>query len=176
MTTKIKKIKPCRLCTSKRYGPSSWCFKHYKEREKQKREEKKERSILRKKSTKKYQQSETKKLHKKCWKLMSRIVRSTGATESGNQECYTCYKFFPWKEMDAGHYRHNVLDFDERNIKPQCVRCNKHLNGHLNKYAFRLATEYGLEWLYELEVDADRHPGYRLEDLQKIYQDLKSRI
>ncbi len=176
MTTKTKKVKPCRLCPGLRYGPSSWCYKHYRDREKKKREEKKEKSILRKKSTKKYQISETRKLHKKCWTLQSIIVRSSAADKYGFCECYTCGKTLPWKEMHAGHYRHGTLDFDRRNLKPQCTQCNTYNGGKLNKYTLKLIKEYGIEWVEMLERDADRHPGYRLEELQKIYEVLKTRI
>lgn len=170
------KIKPCKLCPSKRYANISWCFKHYKERERIKREEKSKQKLLRKQSTKKYQESERKKLNKKCWKLQSERVRKNGADRYGFNECYTCLIKLPWKELNAGHYRHNKLDYDERNLKPQCVRCNKYYSGQLNKYALRLVKENGIDWLEQLEKDADRHLGYRLEDLQKIYQKLKNPV
>lgn len=94
------------------------------------------------------------KLKKKVWKLISKHIRYKGANSFGMQQCYTCTKWFEPKDMDCGHYIHNKLDFDERNLKPQCVRCNKWLHGNLNNYAKRLILENGAEWLEQLERDA----------------------
>ena len=58
--------------------------------------------------------------------------------------------------MQAGHYKHNVLDFDEMNVHCQCVRCNKYLHGNGGEYAFRLARHYGLEELNDLHIRAYR--------------------
>ncbi len=167
--------RPCKLCPSKRYANISWCYKHFKEREKKKREEKAERKLLRKQKSKTYLESERKKLHRKCWKLMSEKVRRSGMRQGSKNECYTCKKLFYWKKLHAGHYRHNTLDFDSRNLKPQCNSCNTYNGGKLDQYTMRLIEENGIEWLKQLHIDADRHPGYRLEDLKQIYLELKNK-
>lgn len=169
-------IKPCKECPRPRYGSSGLCFSHYREREKAKREESKARKELRKKSTKKYQISERKKWHKKCWKLMSEWTRRRGSIWNGDGECYTCRTLYPWKELQAGHFYHRKLDFDERNIRKQCALCNVFYNGKRAEYAIRLIRENGLDWMDKLEADAAQHPGYSLQELMAIHADLTNKI
>ena len=52
--------------------------------------------------------------------------------------CYTCKRDIPFKEIQAGHFRHNKLDFDENNLHAQCIRCNKYLSGNLVFYTLYL--------------------------------------
>lgn len=69
-------------------------------------------------------------------------------------QCYTCKHWFAWKVMNAGHFIHNKLDFDERNVHPQCVQCNLWKHGNLGRYAYYLIKEYGVKWVERLEYDA----------------------
>lgn len=177
----MQEAKPCKLCDQKRYGNLSWCFKHFREREKTKREEKAQKKLVRKQGTKKFQESETKKWGKKCWKLMSELVRRLGADEDGYDTCFTCPARFHWKQLQAGHRHHRRLDFDIRNIHKQCWRCNGKqsmggLSGNLGAYEKRLIRENGLEWADKLELDANTHPGYRLHELKTIHQELSDKL
>jgi len=170
-------IKLCKECKEKpRYANTSYCFKHYKERAKKLKEEKALKKKERKESTKKFQESLRKTLHKKAWKLMSEYVRSKDADFQGYTKCYTCHKMINWKEANAGHRHHGKLDFDERNIKCQCVQCNLHLSGNLGEYERHLITDYGLEWSNQLKLDANTHLGYQISDLKAIIDDLKQKI
>lgn len=169
-----KKPKPCKLCESKRYANLSICYKHYREREKKKKDEKIKLKLERKQKTKKYQKSEYKKWHEKTWKLMSKQVRSEGADFAGYNSCYTCGQKLQWKELHAGHYRHGTLDFDKRNLKPQCNRCNTYLGGMGTEYTLHLIEDYGVEWVKKLVEDASKHPGYTVEEMKIIYNDLKN--
>ena len=90
--------------------------------------------------------------------------------------CYTCHRSFPFKELHAGHYQHGKLDFDERNLKPQCAACNTYHGGRLDVYTLRLISDNGLEWVEQLKRDAAQHPGYRLEDLKRIHADLVEKL
>lgn len=99
-----------------------------------------------------------KRLHEKLWDLRSKIIRI-----KANAVCYTCGKSY-WDEtlgrndirrMQAGHFRHGVLDFDPMNIHCQCVRCNHHLSGNGVIYARNLIRDYGLEAVEALHKRAD---------------------
>lgn len=109
-----------------------------------------------------------KSLHKKLWDLQSKEIRSKAADFSGYAECYTCRRKYQWKEMDVGHRFHNKLDFDKRNLKPQCVRCNKWLHGASGEYTARLIEDFGMEWYKQLERDAHQHKGYSLKELNLL--------
>lgn len=54
------------------------------------------------------------------------------------------------KGMNAGHFKHGVLDFDEMNIHCQCVKCNKWNSGELDIYAEHLIRDYGLDKFNDL--------------------------
>lgn len=173
--------KPCKHCSKKRYGNLSICFQHYRIRCMQLRDEKTARKIAKKQRTKKFQQSETKKWWKKCWRLQSELVRRTGADQEGFDLCYTCDAKFHWKQLQAGHRHHRRLDFDTRNIKKQCWRCNGKqsrggLSGNLGEYEHRLIKEYGFEWAAKLKLDANTHPGYQLHELKIIHAELKEKL
>lgn len=77
--------------------------------------------------------------------LCSLIVRMSAADSEGFVRCYTCSTRLEWQKCDAGHYigRKNMfLRWDiERNIKVQCVSCNRHKHGNLAEYGKRLEKE-----------------------------------
>lgn len=60
-------------------------------------------------------------------------------------KCVTCGKVCLTKEMDAGHFKHNAYDYDERNVHAQCVRCNKYLSGNAAPYTLFMLDTYGRE-------------------------------
>ena len=77
--------------------------------------------------------------------------------------------------MDAGHFIHNKLDFDPRNLKIQCGRCNRYLRGNLGVYAIKLIQEYGLEWVNQLQVDAQiKGNNYNREEIEGIIKWIKT--
>ena len=84
-------------------------------------------------------------LRDKAWDVFSLYIRT-----KANFTCYTC----PAKGgiTNAGHFWHGVLDFDEENIKCQCVRCNKWLSGNLAVYGAKLLNEIGEERFKALDI------------------------
>jgi hypothetical protein len=95
-------------------------------------------------------------LHQKAWDLFSVFIRTSYADKfTGYVQCYTCPAIKHWKEMDAGHYIHSKLDFDIRNIHPQCRQCNGFRRGRLDVYGERLTRENGFAWIEQLRRDAN---------------------
>ena len=168
--------KPCKLCDKPRFANTSWCLEHYKEREKEKASKKKEVVSKTKKVKKKTNQQIKKTIHDRVWKLMSKYIRLKYADKQGKCRCYTCDEIKDWKELQAGHFKHDRLDFDERNLKPQCVRCNHFNSGKLDVYAENLIKDYGLKWFNKLVQDAWSHIGYSIEDMLKKEQELKNEL
>jgi hypothetical protein len=170
------KIKPCKECPSKRFANTSWCFKHYREREKIKKEIKAVEKLIKKQSTKRYLKSELKRWNNKTWKLMSEYVRRKDADWRGWVKCYTCYRLGHWKEMQAGHRYHRTLDYSLDNIKPQCPQCNMSghggKSGNLGEYEHNLIKDYGLEWAQNLRREAHAHMGYTLEEIKQKHAEL----
>lgn len=168
--------KTCKECSVKRYANTSYCYKHYIEREKKKKAEKELAKKLKKESSKKFQDNLRKRVHSKTWGLMSRYVRIKEASLDGFVECYTCGKIRHYKEMDAGHFKHDRLDFDERNLKVQCTTCNRYHQGRLDEYTKRLIDDFGIEWFHQLVKDAWSHQGYSIEEMLEIQKELKIKL
>ena len=120
---KEKKPKTCKLCDKERYANTSWCAFHYQQRELEKKLKKKEREEKKAidKVKKKTEKDLKKLIHKRVWKLMSEYIRSKDADQYGFNYCYTCGAKKHWREFHCGHYKHDRLDFDERNLKQQCL-------------------------------------------------------
>jgi hypothetical protein len=117
-----------------------------------------------------------KKLHKKAWALMSEWIRRKDANQDGFTYCYTCDKVIHYKEANCGHFKHDRLDLDERNLKCQCVGCNKYHSGRLDVYASKLIAENGLRWFRKLERDACKYNKYDIKRLEEIIEDLKIKL
>ena len=86
-----------------------------------------------------------KKLKDKCWEIMSLFTRLKYANADGFAKCITCGKSLHYTKLNAGHFIHGKMDYNEFNVNPQCVRCNKWLHGNLIQYTTYLMLKYGQE-------------------------------
>jgi hypothetical protein len=130
--------------------------------------EKKEKHTL----TKVYAKKRFKTLHKKAWNLFSLYVRKQSSDDFGRNTCFTCGVVAGYRELQAGHFIHGKLDFDIRNIRCQCSKCNLYLSGSLGVYGLKLAKKYGIEWLEKLYLDSNTIT-YSIEDLENIIETYK---
>ncbi len=131
-----------------------------------------------KRTPKQQYDKERKKLAKKAWQVWSKFIRQRQATFSGLSRCFTCLRRFPWQELDAGHYRHTArkkgglrtkaIDYDERNIHPQCTYCNRMLHGNLARYSMALEEEYGHGIIQELHKVYQESRELTNEELKQI--------
>lgn len=113
-----------------------------------------------------------KKLHEKAWTLWSKWIRLKDANWKGMVRCYTCGSLIHWKEANAGHYKHGKHDFNELNVKPQCVSCNKFHHGRLDIYGEKLIKEYGLKEVNKL----NRAKVYSEKELKNLIEELKIKL
>jgi DNA-directed RNA polymerase subunit N (RpoN/RPB10) len=106
------------------------------------------------KTKKRKAKSLKKRLEDKLWEVFSIWVRSKDADKNGKVLCYTCGTKINWKyEAEAGHFikrQHQATKYDERNVKPQCSRCNHYLDGAQDEFAAHIVIDYGAETLKEL--------------------------
>jgi len=104
------------------------------------------------------------KLKAKAEKLFHKYI-----CKRDNYICFTCGE----GGNQAGHFWHNKLDFDERNLHCQCAGCNKWRHGNLAIYATKLVYLHGENWFEELSADAHREKSKKsrqeLEELIKKY-------
>lgn len=136
------------------------------------REIKKDGKKAKHRLTKGFLEREYKLLHKKAWKAWSLYVRTLEANTDGINYCYTCEQPFHYKNLQAGHFHHGKLDFDNRNIRPQCERCNKWLHGNGAIYGTKLTKELGVEGMQKLLLDSNT-VKYNKEDLEDIIDKYK---
>ncbi len=78
----------------------------------------------------------------RIFSMYIRLKYSTG----GMVRCYTCGRWYPIEQMTVGHFikrQFSGVRYDERNVKPQCRRCNYFLQGNDVEFERRLKQEYG---------------------------------
>lgn len=93
-------------------------------------------------------------LIQKLDKIYSRYIRESSSA-GGSAPCITCDRIFDINNMDCGHYisrRFLSLRWDERNTKPQCVKCNRFEQGNIDVYTIKMITLYGAEIINELNI------------------------
>ena len=112
------------------------------------------------------------KLMKAAWKKFSIHVRKSVADWRGYVACVTCGKVYKWDSgmIHAGHWIHDKLDFDPRNIHPQCRDCNYKYNKNANiSYAIFMARTYGIKEMEAIKKLAQKKGNnYSTKELKKI--------
>ena len=98
------------------------------------------------------------KLYAKAEKVFHAWIRER------DKNCITCGQ----PADQAGHWKHNKLDFDEMNLNGQCRSCNYFRSGNLGIYTIRLVEKYGLEKVKDLERRAEIIKKYSIEELKEI--------
>jgi len=81
-------------------------------------------------------------LHRKAWDIFSKWIRNR------DKICVTCGSR---DQLQAGHFWHAVLDFDEININTQCKHCNHFWSGNLAPYSVYLINKHGQAKFLDLE-------------------------
>ena len=166
------KIKSCKICGGKRLYNSTLCYKCTLKKEKAKQKLKLLKFKKRKKKKREKEHNSYRYLNKLAWKLFSEYIRKKDATKKGIVQCYTCNRQLHWKEMNAGHFWHNTLDFDERNIHSQCRMCNTYKSGNLAVYGMKLLKELGENGMEQLDKDAHTK-RYNWLELKQIIEKYK---
>jgi len=108
------------------------------------------------------------RLKDNAWKTFSEYIRKR------DKKCFTCPNGLA---ENAGHFYHNVLDFDEENINGQCVRCNKWLSGNLAIYSHNLLVKIGKKRFDDLYIrhyramKSEKHEEKYYEDIISKYKE-----
>jgi len=110
------------------------------------------------------------------WTWFSKYIRLSHANKDGIVRCYTCGAYHHWKDVDAGHYvkrEFHATKFDERNVKPQCRKCNRFMGGNQDEFAIHLLKDYGpviIEELNELKHSYFKFTDQWLEEKLNHYK------
>ncbi len=108
-----------------------------------------------------------KRMKDRAWNTFSLWIRNR------DKRCVTCGST---EGLQAGHFWHNILDFDEENINAQCSRCNHYLSGNLAVYASYLLSKLGSKGFRALDLRHTRAMSGRkmdIEDYQAIIDKYK---
>jgi len=88
---------------------------------------------------------------------------------TGGASCISCGKWFPFAELDGGHYIPTTVSstrFDPDNIHAQCHRCNRFLHANLRGYFRGLEAKLGRSRLDAMEASAGPKKWTRPELLE----------
>lgn len=108
--------------------------------------------------------------------LHSKFIRLFWTDKEGKGNCYTCnakviYKANFDNSADCGHCFNReimALRFKQENTHLQCQRCNRIENGEIDIYKNKIAEDYGVEELQEMEEIARKSKG-RHQKMHRIY-------
>jgi hypothetical protein len=112
-------------------------------------------------------------LIKKLDQAFSRSIRQHHADFGGWVECVTCQKRMPWEDSQAGHFikrGHAATRWDERNVAPQCARCNLYLNGAQDEFAAYIVRRFGQPALEELIRLKHTEKRWRIPELKELLE------
>lgn len=120
------------------------------------------------------------KLKKKAWTLFSTWIRRSNADWKGFVKCITCGAEYEWNSgmIHAGHWIHDKLDYDERNVHPQCRNCNFKYNKNTNtSYAVFMAKKYGHKKMEAIRKLAyEKGNLYTITEVEKIISNLTKKL
>ena len=106
---------------------------------------------------------------KKLDKVFSIWVRSKDADHDGSVDCYTCGVTKNWKyEIDAGHFMGRgkyATRWEDKNVKPQCKKCNGFRSGEQFLFSKHLDEEYGKGTADELVYISNQIAKFTNDDL-----------
>jgi hypothetical protein len=107
-------------------------------------------------------------------KVFSLYVRLQNADSKGDVICVTCSNKFNYKDVDAGHYIlrvHMNTRWDEDNVKPQCINCNRYNYGMIDVFEKYLENnKKGItEYLKEKSKKISKISKQDLKSLIELY-------
>lgn len=95
---------------------------------------------------------------KKRLDVLLRTARFEGYDpNTQTSQCVACRRHFPISELQCGHFikrGDQRLKYEANNVAPECVHCNKYLDGAQDKMAYWIIKNRGLDiFLYLVETD-----------------------
>jgi hypothetical protein len=115
----------------------------------------------------------------KVWEVFSKYIRLKYADKNGYVICYTCGRKMRWQESDAGHGasgRGNAILFNEKFVRPQCIRCNIFLKGNYDVFHAKLIKEYGPGILDEINKLKKTIKKFTQSELKELYEHYKKEV
>jgi hypothetical protein len=121
----------------------------------------------------------TRALVNKLDRIFSRFTRMKHADNDGQVSCVTCGKQDHWKNVHAGHFvkrQHMSLRWDERNVMPQCCKCNLYMGGRQDDYAAYIVNEYGHATFADLIAKKHETKKWTRPELEELIATYSERV
>lgn len=100
----------------------------------------------------------------------------------GQVVCVTCGDVYKWKDayrrINTGHFlgRGNSICFEEKNVAPQCVTCNKHRHGERDLFEIWVTHVYGAKEVERLRRLKPQSRKFTNDELVDMMIDYKRRL
>ena len=115
---------------------------------------------------------------KKADKVFSKFIRNRDAEFGGS--CISCGKWFPYEQLDAGHFvSRNCIElrYNEQNVNAQCHYCNRFKSGEQARAGIGIDAKYGKGTSKKLLEAEDKYKignkKYPTEFYKDIYEKYK---
>jgi hypothetical protein len=101
----------------------------------------------------------------------SEFIRLRDADDNGYCQCFTCGKWYQWRNIQNGHFisrEIKAVRFNEINCHAQCESCNDYKHGRHFEYEKALVEKYGEEEVKNLRRVADmggKHDAWQLQEM-----------
>lgn len=118
-------------------------------------------------------------LRDKLDSLFAKWVKLSAADENGYTQCVSCGKVEHWQDMDAGHFiprASMATRWDQRNVHPQCKRCNRFSVDHYIGYTLWMQEYYGQAVVDELRAQKSVPFIMRRSDYEDMIADIAGRL
>lgn len=112
--------------------------------------------------------------------VYSKYIRIKEADRNGYCTCVTCGTKRKWNDkMDAGHCITRArwaTRYDDRNVHPQCSKCNRYEEGRKLEYVLYLQKRYCPDIVDDLIVKSRKTKTFTLNDLKKWVKEWRAEI
>lgn len=184
-----RKCKICRTIFHPSYFNVWWCCPEhgaeYAIQLRSKEREKAERKLAKERKQKEMESRDKLKIRKLAVKPLKYFTQQAQNAFNAyiryrdrNEPCISCGRFHEGKH-DAGHYRtvgaNPELRFDEDNCHKQCVPCNHHLSGNIEKYTPNLIAKIGQE-RFDILMGFHELPKWKREDYERIRDHYRKKL
>ena len=112
----------------------------------------------------------------------SLFIRYRDTMPNGYFQCISCREIKPFAQADNGHYinrQHMSTRFDEMNCNAQCRKCNRFMEGNIQKYRSNLVSKHGEQKVILLEAkqgETRKYSDFEYNEFIKYYKALSNKL
>ena len=107
------------------------------------------------------------------------LIRLRYSCSRGLVQCCSCDALQNYKKMHGGHYisrTNSATLFDNRNVHPQCIRCNNFLGGNRDGYEQFMIDRNGQGIIEQLRAAASQPKQWTRLELAEMITEFRREI